>query len=387
MQRAAHFTQGQASAHPVRRGYAPTLGWYLARRWLAAVGLTLAAFGAFVGLLNALEAMRSVAERPLSATHAALVSLLQLPDMLVQLLPFAVLIGTLLWLQRLSKSHELVAIRASGLPVRRFMVSAVISCVLLGVAAVTILNPVAATLLKRYERWHAAQNPAAAQGVLTSRGSLWLRQEVRRTSAAPIQHIFLYGGTVQAQGTLLKPATLFVFNASNTLLARFDAQQAQLQPGQWQLQQVKVLRPGQPLRDEAVVSVPTLLTPGQLAASLNPPATLNIWELQRLLGVLAANGWQAGPYALAYANLLALPLLCLAMMLLAVPFGLQHQRVGGLFRRVILGLGLGLGFFVIRNWSGAYALAGRLEPWLAAAVPVSLGMLLAMFLMVWLREE
>jgi lipopolysaccharide export system permease protein len=133
------------------RGYAPTLGWYLAKRWLVAVGGTLAGLGAFIALSNALEAMRMVAEKPVAASTAAAMSLLKLPDMLVQLLPFAILIGTLVWLQRLNTQSELTAIRASGLPVRRMLSSALLSCLLLGVVTVTVVNPVAATLLKRYE--------------------------------------------------------------------------------------------------------------------------------------------------------------------------------------------------------------------------------------------
>jgi len=377
----------KASAARYRRGYAPTLGWYLARRWLVAVGLTLTALGAFIALVNALEAMRSVADKAVSAADAALMSLLKLPDMLLQLLPFAVLIGTLMWLHRLASTQELTAIRASGLPVRRFMGSAVLSCVLLGLLAVAVANPVAATLLKRYERWQTNLNPAAAQGVLTPGGSLWLRQDIPPTTETAARSIFLYGATVRDQGRQVAPATMFVFDASNTLIGRFDAAQAALQPGQWRLEQVRLLRPGQPVANEKVVTLPTTLTPSQLAASLNPPATLNVWELQRLLGVLRANGWQAGPYAVAYSNLVALPLLCLALLLLAVPFGLQHRRAGGVLARVGLGLGLGFSFFVLRNWANAYAVAGRLEPWLAAAVPVAVGLLLAFFLMVWLREE
>ncbi len=370
-----------------RRGYAPTLGWYLAKRWLAAVGLTLGALGAFIALLNALEAMRSVAQTSTSAGMAGAMSLLLLPDMLLQLLPFAILIGTLIWLQRLNAQTELTAIRASGLPVRRMLASALLSCILLGVVALTVFNPVAATLLKRHDRWQANLFPPEAQGVLTPSGSLWLRQEISASTPSAARSIFLYGGQVAAAGTRLQPATLFAFDASNTLVGRFDAATAELQPGQWQLQDVTVLRPNQPIVREERVNLPTSLTSGQLAASLNPPATLNVWELHSLLVVLKQNGWQAAPYWVAYTNLFVLPWLGIVMLLLAVPFGLQYRRTGGLLQQVGVGLALGFAFYILRNWANAYALAGRLEPWLAAAVPLAVGLILALFLFVWQRED
>ena len=368
-----------------RRGYAPTLGWYLARWWLVILCLTLLALGSFIALINALEAMRQAGESTVNTSEAALMSLLRLPDMLLQLLPFAILIGTLVWLHGLNGRSELVAIRAAGLPVRRFLVAPLVTCLLVGIAALAIGNPVAATLLKRHEAWEAASFPGKAQGVLTPAGSLWLRQDL--STPQGVMSVFLYGGKVAAQGTQLNPVTAFVFDSSNTLVSRFDAASARLQPGAWLLQDVLQLKPNRQVVSETAVRLPTPLTATELAASLNPPPTLNVWELQRLVNVLQQNGWPSGAHRVALNNLLVLPLLGVVMLLLAVPFGLRHARVGGVVAKTALGLALGFGFFVLRNWAGAYAVAGRLDPTLAALVPVAVGLLLALFLFIWLREE
>jgi lipopolysaccharide export LptBFGC system permease protein LptF len=103
--------------------------------------------------------------------------------------------------------------------------------------------------------------------------------------------------------------------------------------------------------------------------------------------VLRANGWPSNEHRLRLANILILPLLAVAMMLLAVPFGLRNSRTQSVIVSIGLGLLLGFSFFALRNWVGAYAVAGRLEPLLAACVPVAIGLILAFFLLVWLREE
>ncbi len=379
--------QPQLARVPSRRGYAPTLGWYLARRWLVATGLTLFALLGFFALTTVLEAVRSLADSPHAGIAGAMMSLLQLPDLTLQILPFAILLGTLVWLQQLQATQELTAMRASGLPLRRLMVPALLSCAAVGVGAVIMLNPVAATFMTRYETWQDSLGGNMARGVLTPSGSLWLRQDLVANQSMVAQTVFLYGGTVTAQGTQLKPATMFVFNASNALVGRFDAAVATLQPQQWRLQDVNVLRPNQPMTTEASLVLPTTLTPGQLAASLNPPQTLNVWQLSALLGVLKANGWQAGPYQVALASVVVLPLFCLALLILAVPFGLQKTRTNGMLLRLALGFMVGFGFFLLRNWANAFALAGRLDPWLAALVPVVVGLVVGLFMLAWLREE
>ncbi len=376
-----------------KRGYAPTLGWYLAKGWALTLLFTLLSLAAFMGLMNMLEALRLAAGHPTTPGMAALMSLLKLPDLLLQLWPFAVLIATLVWLQGLNARAELVALRAAGLAARRFLLTPLLTCMVLSVVVVAVGNPVAATLMKRYQTWENQLFPTDARGVLTPAGSLWLRHDFNSQAASTQPQavkgnsLFLYGAQVAGQGTQLISATAFMFDASYTLQLRLDAAQAHLRPGQWRLTDVIAMRPNQAPQAESAVVIPTDLTPAALAASLNPPPTLNALELYKLVAVLQANGWPSAPHRLMLANLFMLPMLALAMLLLAVPFGLRTARTRSILASVGVGLLLGFGFYALRNWAGAYALAGRLEPWLAASVPVVVGVLLAFFLLTWLREE
>lgn len=380
---AEHHTYG-------KRGYAPTLGLYLAKQWATLLFFTLAGLSLFMALMGSLEALRMAAGKPVTPSEAVLMTMLKIPDLLVQLWPFAVLIATLVWLNGLSARSELVAIKATGLAVRRFLFAPLFTCVLLSVLVVSVASPVAATLLKRYQTWESRIIPPDTRGVLMPSGSLWLRTVLvpqKGIAVSETQSLFLYGANVAQQGTELISATAFMFDASNSLVLRLDADKAELQNGAWRLQNTTVWRPGQPPVPEEAVSIPTTLTPAELLASLNPADTLNAWELYTLTRVLAANGWPSNEHRLMLANLLVLPLLAMAMMVLAVPFGLRNSRTRSVFVSVGLGLGLGFGFFALRNWVGAYAIAGRLEPAMAASVPVAIGLILALFLLVWLREE
>ena len=43
-------------------------------------------------------------------------------------------------------------------------------------SSVMPLNPLAATLLKRYEAWQSDIIPGSAKGVVTAGGTIWLKQ-------------------------------------------------------------------------------------------------------------------------------------------------------------------------------------------------------------------
>ncbi len=368
-----------------RRGYAPKLGWYLSRLWLANLGLTMLGLGSFIYMATVSELLRQLGSQGVNAATVAVLALLKVPDLLLQLLPFGILVASLVWLNGLNKRHELVALRASGLPARRFLAAPVIMCFIVCLCALGIGNPVAATLLKRYESVHNSLTPESVRSTVTGGGNIWLKQENQQ------RKVFIYGQNLQASGSQMGPATVFIFTASNTLEARFDATSATLvstpSGNAWNLRNVTYLRPNQPAQTEPSLNLPTRLTAAELASSLNPPATLNAWELWNYLVVLGKSGLPLGVHMVALANVLALPLLGVTMMLLAIPFGLRFSRNRGVISSIAVGIAMGFGFYVLKNVASAYAVAGRLDAVMAALVPIAVGALVAVAMMVYLREE
>ncbi|MBI1309408.1 MAG: LPS export ABC transporter permease LptG [Proteobacteria bacterium] len=368
-----------------QRGYSPTLGWYLASRWFVTLVVTLLALALFVYLVNTGEVLRDTTSHGAPALQAVVMSLAQLPDLMMQLLPFAVLLASLIWVQQMNRRQELVALRASGLPARRIVLGPVSACLLVGVAALFVMNPISATLLKFFENWRSEVMPNSVKGIVTSGGSIWLRQD--EMDNGKVRTFFIYGRSVAANGQSLGEATVFVFDEKGDFMARLDATQAKLEDGYWRMEDTYMLSPQKKIVHEAAVTLPTTLTAEQIQSSFNPPGTLNLWELRNFISVLQQSGLPAERHAMVYQRLLALPFTCLAMLLLAVPFGLRFARGRGVASVVLAGLGLGFGFYLLGNFAAAYGMAGRLNVILAAWLPGVMALLLSAALLIHLREE
>ncbi len=85
----------------------------------------------------------------------AWMTLLRLPSFSELVLPFAVLIGTIGIFLMLSRSSELVVLRAAGISVWQFTLPAMIVAFLLGVGFVLLYNPIAAVARGEAERLYA----------------------------------------------------------------------------------------------------------------------------------------------------------------------------------------------------------------------------------------
>jgi lipopolysaccharide export system permease protein len=78
------------------------------------------------------------------------------------------------------------------------------------------------------------------------------------------------------------------------------------------------------------------------------------------------------------------PLACLVMMALALPFAYLHARAGGVSFRVFGGIMLGIGFVLLNNLAGHVGLLRGWVPWVAAATPSFLFLLLSLGAFAWL---
>ncbi|MBV9814297.1 MAG: LptF/LptG family permease, partial [Alphaproteobacteria bacterium] len=123
---------------------AKTFSAYIARQFSAWFGGVFAAMVVITFLLDYIELIRRGGAK-IQATLGLLLEMaaLKLPHTAQEVLPFAILFGTMLAFWRLTRNNELVVARAAGVSVWQFLSPAVIVAFLIGLVAVTIFNPIA----------------------------------------------------------------------------------------------------------------------------------------------------------------------------------------------------------------------------------------------------
>jgi lipopolysaccharide export system permease protein len=364
---------------PRRAG--PTIGFYLARRFAWTLFFVMLGLTALIYVIDTLEMLRRLGNHNIGASVALKMSLFRLPDLALTLLPFVVLLATLALLRQLTRNSEIIILRAAGLPTWRLLNGPVTVILLTGMLALFIGNPLAATMLKRYESWQAENLPGSTKGVVTAGGTIWLKQRQED------HDFFITAREAQSNGALLKDGTVFLFSPKGDFQARLDADTITLEPGLWHLNNTTLLQPNQPVKHEDSVTIPTDLTPQVIQSSFHPAGTLTLWELNRFIDILRETGFPSSAHEMQFQRLLALPALLFAMFWLAVPWGLRNVRGGGVWQLAAAGVGMGFGFYLLTNLFTTFGLAGRLNVVLAAWAPVLVaGMAAAALLLAW-REE
>ncbi|WP_270936662.1 LPS export ABC transporter permease LptG [Falsiroseomonas oryzae] len=372
----------------------PTLTLYVARGFLGATAVMLAALTGLVALFDFIELLRRAATRPdVGFDIPATIAALRLPFVALQILPFAILLGGIVAFWRLTRSSELIVARAAGISAWGFLTGPGLVAVLLGIIAVAGVSPLSSMMLARAERMD--QTFLRTGGGLSSLagGRLWLRQADRELD--PLGIAIVTGRPAAARGPLaaagaagfeLQGVTVWRLSAGDRPLARIEAPRARLAQGHWVLEDAVTFGENRQPAPPSRIELPTELTAGRIEDSFASPETLSFWSLPGFIEVLEEAGFSAVRHRIQFQSLLALPVLSLAMALLAAGFSMRHNRRGGVAQMIAGGVAAGFALFVVDRVSGEFGEAGSLPVVLAAWAPTMAGLLLALALLLHLED-
>ena len=366
----------------------PTLSLYLARRvGLAALGM-LAALSALVSLFDVIELLRRAAQRPdVGLPLVAEIGALRLPFIALQVLPFAILLGGILAFWRLTRSSELVVVRAAGVSAWGFLAGPLAVAVGLGVLATAALSPLSAMTFSRAERLENAHLRSGAGLSALAGGRLWLRQADRELDPGGVA--ILSGRPVPGlpRGEFaLREVSVWRLSSADRPLERIEAPRAVLESGAWRLEDARRYGEDRLPQRAPLVTLPTDLTPSRIEGSFASPETLSFWALPEFIEVLEGAGFSALRHRIHFHSLLSLPVLAAAMLLLAAGFATRVARRGGVGRMIAAGVASGFGLFLLDRISGEFGEAGSLPVLLAAWAPAGVGLLASLGLLLHLED-
>ena len=358
---------------------------YIGKKYLITVLFTSFVLLLVLMLADSLELSRKLASKNVSDTLMFEMLVLKTPDMYLEILPFAVLIGTLLCFSSLAKTSELVAIRSSGISAWQFLIPSLFISFFIGVCALLFINPMAASMQKKYEYLEQKIYPSKAKGVIVNGQQLYLKYNLDH------QMFVLHADRIIKEGRELSDVSIYFYDLSNRFIKRLQAPVATLQTinneNYWFMPQAIELKKGQRKTEIENVQVPTQMTPEKIKVSFASPKTVSVYDLGEFVNSLESAGISILEHKVRFLNTLFLPLLCMAMFILAAPFALHFSRKGGVGKLLLSGLCFGFVFYMFNSIIITLAQAGRLNIYIAVVIPILIAGLVGVYMLLHFREE
>ncbi len=351
---------------------------YLAREIYYSIALVFAALLALFTFLELIREMKGMGEGSYNFAYMLLYITLSVPGYIYELLPVAVLVGTILALVQLASHSELTIYRASGASLTQMLLALfkiALPLVILGFVCSELIAPHSERIAKQVKL--KAKNEQVS--LREFRSGVWVKDQ---QSFVNVQDVGLENQ--------LNGIEIFQFDELYLLRQITQAESASYQkPGEWQLHNIQRThfdQHGTRLETIEQEVWHSALTPNILDVLLASPDQMSALDLYQYTNHLIQNQQKSSRYRIAMWNKLIYPFTLFVMMMLALPFASYHRRGGGVSGMIFTGIVLGLLFHFI---SRLFANLGALNDWQpflsAATIPILfLGLGLALL---WRSEK
>ncbi len=349
---------------------------YISMTVLGGVLITLLIFVALVSFITLLGQLADL-DSKYGLLQALQYVVLTMPRRAYELFPTIVLIGGLFALGTLAGHHELIVIRAAGVSINRITWAVMKAGAVLTVFAFGLGEVVAPYAEQRAQILRSSAKEGHIP--LKSKFGFWVRDK----------NNFIRIGRVIDQYNL-QDILVNSFDKNQKLVWVVEAKLARYRDGKWILYQVVqstignervTINPPQSVGGK-INTTPSevwerLIEPALLSVVAVAPEVLSAWALRQFSEHMVDNHLDATRYELAFWIKLVTPVSTLVMLLIAIPFVFNTVRTTPMGQRLLFGVLVGIGFFLLNRGLNQVGLVYGIPPLLSAAFPSVLFALVA----------
>ncbi len=339
---------------------------YLFRSIIGTILLVLSVLLGLAAFIEFVTQLDDIGTGSYGTMQALIYTLLKLPNLAYQMLPMAVLLGSLLGLGGLANHGELIVLRASG--VSLFRLAGSIMWTGLALSLVTlILGEFIGPPLDDYARQYRAAVKHSGEAVATGQ-SAWIRDGDTFLNVSRLTDDFRLGGIY-----------LYRLDPTGQLAGIGRADSAGVDDtDQWVLSNFEeslFVDSGVKTSEARRQTQPNNLSPDLIGLTVVRPDGLTGQELFRYVRYLQRNELDTRRYEVAFWSRIAGAVAVAPMCVLALPFVFGRMRSSGSGTRLVVGVLIGLVYFLasrgLADGGQVYELNPLLIAWLPAVALIA----------------
>jgi len=319
-----------------------TLFRYFAWRFTGWILLCLFGLVAIISLIQTIELVRrvSVLTRTVPDVNFFEMALLNIPNVMHLILPFAMLSGAMLCFSSWNRSNEFVAVRGFGQSIWAALGPALFAGFMVGMAFITVINPIGAVTSRAYEARMSAIFGNDKHDLAVSESGIWIRDNLADGK------LIFHGDTLDAATSQILQPVIYEFNQTSRLRRVIKASSSQLTANGWMIEDAVSWKADGTKTVLGSLILPTGLGSLDLQQSGLSPQSLSIFQLPEFILSLERAGIPATAHRMHLYQLLAFPLMMIGITMLAARATLTNSLRGSRSRLFIRGVTLATIIFI-----------------------------------------
>jgi lipopolysaccharide export system permease protein len=342
---------------------------YIVKEYLKSLFLVLAVMLSIIILINLLDEFNFFkSKKDLKFILFILFTILKIPNVLVNLFPFIVLFGGIVFYLKIYNHNEVISLRIAGYSNIQIILIPAITSFFIGFLIIFLFVPFSSSFLKYYEELKSNYNESKNLIFLNETGIWILDKGEKEKNIIRIEKI-------DKDFSKIEKVTIYNYDNNNDFVKRIDAEEGYINNTIWELNKVHIIRAKNRSNKENYLknlSFETKLNINTLKNIYKNTETVSLFNIDKEISLLENKGYSSVDLKIRYQKLMSFPIFLLAMSIFSGLMIINLGKTSNYLKYGIYGVIISIIIYFLNDLSITIGKAGIISIDFSVWIPIFL---------------
>jgi len=287
---------------------------YIIKEYIKSLFVVIAVMLSIILLINLLDEFNFFkSKKDLKFIFFLIFTILKIPNVLINLFPFIVLFGGIVFYLKIYNHNEVISLRTMGYSNIQIILIPALTSFVVGYLIIFLIVPFSSSMLKYYEELRSEYNDTKNLVFVNETGIWILDKNEKEKNIIRIEKISKDFSTINQ-------VTIYNYDISNNFIKRIDANDGIINEKNWQLNKVYIISTNKKNNKENYLNsynYTSNININELKNVYKNTETTSLLDINKEMLILEDKGYSTVDLRIRYQKLISFPIYLLAMSILS----------------------------------------------------------------------
>jgi lipopolysaccharide export system permease protein len=287
---------------------------YIINEYIKSLFVVIAVMLSIVLLINLLDEFNFFkSKKDLKFIFFIIFTILKIPNVLINLFPFIVLFGGIVFYLKIYNHNEVISLRVMGYSNIQIILIPALTSFVIGYIIVFLIVPFSSSMLRYYEELRSEYNETKNLVFVNETGIWILDKNEKEKNIIRIEKI-------SKDFSVVSQITIYNYDTSNNFIKRIDATEGFIKDKNWQLNKVHIISSNKKNNKENYLNNYNYISNvniNELKNVYKNTDATSLLDISKEMSILDDKGYSTTDLRIRYQKLISFPIYLLAMSILS----------------------------------------------------------------------
>jgi lipopolysaccharide export system permease protein len=287
---------------------------YIINEYIKSLFVVIGVMLSIILLINLLDEFNFFkSKKDLKFIFFIIFTILKIPNVLINLFPFIVLFGGIVFYLKIYNHNEVISLRVMGYSNIQIILIPALTSFVIGYIIVFLIVPFSSSMLRYYEDLRSEYNETTNLVFVNETGIWILDKNEKEKNIVRIEKI-------SKDFSVVSQITIYNYDSSNNFIRRIDATEGFIKDKNWQLNKVHIISSNKKNNKENYLNNYNYISNvniNELKNVYKNTDTTSLLDINKEMSILEDKGYSTTDLRIRYQKLISFPIYLLAMSILS----------------------------------------------------------------------